>query len=65
MKGSTTMAKNFNAYTGVNRKRRNIDRDLRNLSGANVRDIDFDDFGEVDDWEPFEVQSRFPLHSDD
>lgn len=61
------MAKNFNgAYKGVNRqRRRDIDTDLRNLSGANVRDIDMDDYDELDDYEPMSYETKFPLHTDD
>ena len=61
------MAKNFHgAYNSVNRKRqRDIDLDLRNLSGANIRDIDMDEYDEFDDYEPLSTQTRFPLHNDD
>lgn len=61
------MAKNFkSAYNGVSRKRRDIDLDLRNLSGANIRDIDLNEYDEYEDFEPSTlIQSRFPLHDED
>lgn len=69
MKGLTTMAKNFKStYNGINRKSRNrdVDLDLRILSGSNVRDINMDEYDELEDYEPIvHGSTRFQLHEDD